>query len=93
MISVSEVSASPPLFDGLRLPSSRFRPSPKPIATEGTPIARMREHTIAARAENRNFFMHPCDTSPATELRACKGSCHLLEELRGIGDCATVDVL
>src|SRR4051794_41970945 len=57
MISVSEFSARLELLDGLRLPSSRFRPSPKPIATEGTPIARMREHTTAARPEKRKDFM------------------------------------
>src|SRR3954451_158966 len=57
MISGSEGSARFALLDGLRLPSSRLRPSPKPIATEGTPIARMREQTIAARAEKRKDFM------------------------------------
>src|SRR3954451_621726 len=57
MISVSEVSAFDGLLDGLRLPRRRFRPSPKPIAADGMPIARMREQTTAARPENRNDFM------------------------------------
>src|SRR5215210_3817647 len=64
MISVSVLSASAGLLDGLRLPSSRFRPSPKPIATDGTPIARMREQTIAARPEKRSFFMHLATPAP-----------------------------
>src|SRR3954466_13322884 len=57
MISVSGGSARLALLEGLRLPSSRLRPSPKPIATEGMPIARMMEQTIAARAEKRKDFM------------------------------------
>src|SRR3954454_8328387 len=57
MISVSEFSARFALLDGLRLPSRRLRPSPKPIATEGTPITRMRVHTTAARPEKRRDFM------------------------------------
>src|SRR3954454_11613631 len=57
MISVSCVSARFGLLDGLRLPSSRLRPSPKPIATEGAPIAKMREQTTAALAEGRKDFM------------------------------------
>src|SRR3954447_12358264 len=68
MISVSGVSAGDGLFDGLRLPSSMFRPSPKPIATDGTPIARMSEQTIAARPEKRSFFMHLATPAP---LQSC----------------------
>src|SRR3954463_11310671 len=64
MISVSEFSARFALLDGLRLPSRRLRPSPKPIATEGTPIARMREHTTAARPEKRKDFMHLATPAP-----------------------------
>src|SRR4051812_32173895 len=64
MFSVSVLRASDGLLDGLRLPSSKFRPSPKPIATEGTPIARMREQMIAARPEKRSFFMHLATPPP-----------------------------
>src|ERR1700712_3000524 len=64
VISVSVLSASAGLFDGLRLPSNMLRPSPKPIATEGTPIARIREQTIAARPEKRSFFMHVPTPAP-----------------------------
>src|SRR3954453_1531163 len=64
MISVSLLVASAGLLDGLRLPRSMLRPSPKPIATEGMPIAKMREQTIAARAEKRSFFMHVATRAP-----------------------------
>ena len=72
MISVSLVSARAGLLDGLRLPSSRLRPSPKPIATEGMPIARIREHTTAARPEKRKFLMPKATPAPQRELRGCK---------------------
>src|SRR4051812_50225480 len=68
MISVSVFSARFAFEDGLRFPSSRLRPSPKPIATEGTPIARMREHTTAARPEKRKDFM-------TDVTRAAQASC------------------
>src|SRR3954470_18637643 len=64
MFSVLVPRASEALLEGLRLPSSRFRPSPKPIATDGTPIARMREQTIAARPEKRSFFMYLATRAP-----------------------------
>src|SRR6478736_6270646 len=75
MISVSVLRAS----EGLRLPSSRFRPSPKPMATEGTPIARMREQTIAARPEKRSFFMHLATPAPQ---QSC-GAARVLSPLKG----------
>src|SRR3954452_20545035 len=74
MISVSDVSARLAFEDGLRLPSRRFRPSPKPIATEGMPIARMREHTTAARPEKRKDFM-------PTGTRSAQQSCALARNL------------
>src|SRR3954462_12005922 len=74
MISVSDVSARFGLEDGLRLPSRRLRPSPKPIATEGTPIARMREETIAARAEKRKDFM--TDVTPGAHSSCAPARSH-----------------
>src|SRR3982751_5110941 len=74
VISVSGGRARVALEEGLRLPSSRLRPSPKPIATEGTPIARMREHTTAARPEKRKDFM--TDVTLRTHSScALKGHC------------------
>src|SRR5215217_1975705 len=53
MIWVSLVSEP---LDGLRLPSLAVRPSPKPTATDGTPIARMSAAAIAyLPGEERNF--------------------------------------
>src|SRR5689334_19076024 len=74
MISVSVFSARFGLLEGLRLPSRRFRPSPKPIATEGTPIARMREQTIAARAEKRKDFM--TDVTPGAHESCAPARSH-----------------
>src|SRR3954447_22407693 len=74
MISVSLLRASAGLLDGLRLPRSMFRPSPKPIATEGTPIARMREETIAARAEKRKDFM--TDVTPGAHSSCAPARSH-----------------
>src|SRR6478752_2882082 len=82
MISVSELSARFAFDDGLRLPRRRLRPSPKPIATEGTPIARMREQTIAARAEKRKDFM--IDATPAPQL-SCGAATHLSAAYRSPG--------
>src|SRR4051812_2231231 len=72
MISVSVLRASEGLLEGLRFPSSKFRPSPKPIATDGTPIARMREQTIAARPEKRSFFMHLATPAPQESCGAAR---------------------
>src|SRR3954447_24580210 len=74
MISVSDVSARFGFEDGLRLPSRRLRPSPKPIATEGIPIARMREQTIAARAEKRKDFM--TDVTPGAHSSCAPARSH-----------------
>src|SRR4051794_25949936 len=76
MISVSCVTARLGLLDGLRLPSSRLRPSPKPMATEGAPTARMREQTTAALAEGRKDFM-------IYETRSAQSSCALARSLSG----------
>src|SRR3954470_11292588 len=72
MISVFELRASEGVLDGVGLPSSMFRPSPKPIATDGTPIARMREQTIAARPEKRSFFMHLATPAPQQSCGAAR---------------------
>src|SRR3954470_2146745 len=70
MIWVSRVTARFELPDGLRLPRSRLRPSPKPMAAEGAPTARMREQTTAALAEGRKDFM-------IYETRGAQWSCAL----------------
>src|SRR5947208_6384873 len=53
MICVSRVSEP---LDGLRLPSLAVWPSPKPTATDGTPIARISDAATAyLPGEERNF--------------------------------------
>src|ERR1700740_1615050 len=64
MIWVSLVRPSEELLDGLRLPSRRLRPSPKPMAVVGTPTARMSAHTIAARPEKGILFIQPATRGP-----------------------------
>src|ERR1700759_3729885 len=78
MISVSVVSALDASEDGLRLPSSRLRPSPKPIAVVGTPTARMSAQTTAARPENEkgSLFMH-LPTRPTRHSCALQGRCQI----------------
>src|SRR3954451_8300144 len=51
------VSEERPARDGLRLPSRRLRPSPKPSAVAGTPIARMSAVATAARPEKEILFI------------------------------------
>src|SRR4051794_818558 len=51
------VSEERPARDGLRLPSRRLRPSPKPNAVAGTPIARMSAVATAARPEKEILFI------------------------------------
>src|SRR3954469_23203018 len=76
MIWVSRVTARFELPDGLRLPRSRLRPSPKPMAAEGAPTARMREQTTAALAEGRKDFM-------IYETRSAQRSCAHARSLSG----------
>src|SRR3954469_25437023 len=52
MICVSVVTAE---LLGLRLPSRALRPSPKPTATDGTPIATLRAVAPTERPVRRDF--------------------------------------
>src|SRR4051812_16038267 len=84
MIWVSRVTARFELPDGLRLPRSRLRPSPKPMAAEGAPTARMREQTTAALAEGRKDFMI-YETRSAQWSCALHGLCQSVDYYRSPG--------
>src|ERR1700754_3998844 len=72
MISVSDVRVRDAFDDGLRLPSSRLRPSPKPMAVVGTPMARMSAQTMAARPEKGILFIQAA-TPPRRDSAALQG--------------------
>src|SRR5262245_19024230 len=58
------VSDERPARDGLRLPSSRLRPSPNPRAVAGTPMARMSAVATAVRPEKDIFLIRAPTPAP-----------------------------